>query len=183
MDSRSAAIAPPSGSGRTARWTIQRRCPQAPAPLGGKGRLFTITDLRVHHADLGVHVGPILVFSLDRNAHSTKELVQLRRQLELSQQQLAQWLNVSLVSVSRWERGRGHPSSREARTLARLSELAAAVGERLTPKEMARFFGEPHEDLYNDRPVDVLSNEIGYRAVRHLLERLLNAEYARRTQA
>jgi putative toxin-antitoxin system antitoxin component (TIGR02293 family) len=107
-----------------------------------------------------------------------KELVQLRRQLELSQQQLAHWVNVSLVSVSRWERGQGQPSPREARTLARLAELVAAAGNRLTPKEMTRFFGEPHEDLYHDRPVDVLASEIGYRAVRHLLERLLNAEYA-----
>ena len=109
---------------------------------------------------------------------SSKEIVRLRQQLLLSQQQLAQWLNVSLVSISRWERDRGRPSAREARTLARLAELVAAVGSRLTPKEMTRFFGEPHEDLYNDRPVDVLATEIGYRIVRHMLERLLNAEYA-----
>jgi hypothetical protein len=53
-------IAPLSASGRTAGWTIQRRFPQALAPRGGPGRLFTITDL-------GVHVGPIRVFSSDRN--------------------------------------------------------------------------------------------------------------------
>lgn len=135
-----------------------------------------LKKLREQHATpgpLGAEVPRAKVRDL-----SAKEFVQLRRQLELSQQQLAQWLNVSLVSVSRWERGHGHPSAREARTLARLAELVAAVGDRLTPKEMTRFFGEPHEDLYNDRPVDVLASEIGYRAVRHLVERLLNAEYA-----
>src|SRR5688572_13163483 len=36
----------------------------------GEGRLFTIPDLRVHHADLGVHVAPILAFTLDRSGCS-----------------------------------------------------------------------------------------------------------------
>lgn len=137
------------------------------------GDLKKLREQSVTPGPLGVEVPRAKVRDLP-----AKELVQLRRQLELSQQQLAHWLNVSLVSVSRWERGYGHPSPREARTLARLAELVAAVGDRLTPKEMTRFFGEAHEDLYNDRPVDVLASEIGYRAVRHLLERLLNAEYA-----
>jgi hypothetical protein len=53
-------------------------------PVRGQGRLFTITDLRVHHPDLGVHhersgcsrcvdpsvhVRPIQAFSLGRYAH------------------------------------------------------------------------------------------------------------------
>jgi len=49
MDSCSAAIAPLSVSGRTARWTIQRRYPSGTRPRG-QGRLFTITDLGVHIA-------------------------------------------------------------------------------------------------------------------------------------
>jgi hypothetical protein len=69
MDSRSVAIAPLSISERTARWTIQRRCRRAAAPWG-QGRLFTITELRVHHADLGVHDGPIPMFTLHRSGCS-----------------------------------------------------------------------------------------------------------------
>jgi len=52
------------------------------------------------------------------------------------------------------------------------------VGDRLTPQELVRFFGEPHEDLYADRPVEVLATELGYRTVRYLLEGLLTGEYA-----
>lgn len=135
-----------------------------------------LKGLRDRHATaglLGVAISPSRVRDL-----TPKEIVELRRQLHLSQQQLAEWLNVSLVSVSRWERNHGHPGAREARTLARLAEMVNAAHSRLAPKEMVRLFGEPHEDIYNDRPVDVLASELGYRAVRQILERLLTGEYA-----
>lgn len=135
-----------------------------------------LKDLRDRHATAGL-LGAAIPRSQVRDL-SPKEIVELRRQLRLSQQQLADWLNVSLVSVSRWERNQGHPPAREARTLARLAELVNAAPNRLTPREMVRLFAEPHEDLYNDRPVDVLATEFGYRAVRQILERLLTGEYA-----
>jgi hypothetical protein len=65
MDSRSAAIAPLSVSGRTARWTIQRRCLQAPAPLGRVACLrspiyvFTMPIVLFSMTDPGVHLAPI----------------------------------------------------------------------------------------------------------------------------
>jgi len=83
MDSRSAAIAPPFGLGADGALDHPASLPSGARPPG-QGRLFTITDLRVHHADravqhdrsgcspcsdLGVHVRPIWVFTLDRNAH------------------------------------------------------------------------------------------------------------------
>ncbi len=134
-----------------------------------------LKDLRDRHASAGL-LGAAIPRLQVRDL-SPKEIVQLRRQLRLSQQQLADWLNVSLVSVSRWERNQGHPGGREARTLARLAELVNATQNRLAPKEMVRLFAEPHEDLYNDRPVDVLASELGYRAARQILERLLTGEY------
>src|SRR5207245_395228 len=56
-------------------WSGRRAGPSSVAadgrpPPGGQGRLFTITDLRVHHADLGVHDGPILLFTLRRSGCS-----------------------------------------------------------------------------------------------------------------
>lgn len=107
-----------------------------------------------------------------------EEIRELREQLGLTQEQLANWLGVSWVSISRWERNQGRPAVRESRTLARLIELLHVVGKRLTPEEMARFFGEPHEDLFHDRPVDVLATELGYRAVRDILEGLLTGAYS-----
>lgn len=135
-----------------------------------------LKDLRDRHATAGL-LGPPIPRSQVRDL-SSKEIVELRRKLCLSQQQLADWLNVSLVSVSRWERDQGHPGIREARTLTRLAEMVNAPQNRLTPREMVRLFANPHEDLYNDRPVDVLATELGYRAVRRILERLLTGEYA-----
>jgi hypothetical protein len=38
--------------------------------LPGEGRLFTIPDLGVHHADPGLRVAPILVFTLGRSAQA-----------------------------------------------------------------------------------------------------------------
>ncbi len=108
---------------------------------------------------------------------SPKDIAGLRQRLTLSQQELAKWLDVSLVSVSRWERDQGRPPAREAKILARLAELVDRVGDRLKPDELVRLLGSSHEDLYNDRPVDVLSTELGYRAVRSMLEGLLTGEY------
>ena len=65
MESRSAAIAPLS-FGADGALDHPASLPQAPAP-GEQGRLFTITDLRVHHPDPGVHHGPILVFTCARS--------------------------------------------------------------------------------------------------------------------
>jgi hypothetical protein len=65
MDSRSAAIAPLSGSGRTARWPIQRRYPQAPAPQGRVAcspspiYVFTMPIVLFTMTDPGVHLAPI----------------------------------------------------------------------------------------------------------------------------
>lgn len=135
-----------------------------------------LKELRAQHAAPGP-LGSAIARSKLRHL-SSQELVGLRKRLGLSQEQLAQWLDVSWVSVSRWERDRGHPAAREARILARLAEIVETVGDRLTPQELVRFFGEPHEDLYADRPVEVLATELGYRTVRHLLEGLLTGEYA-----
>ncbi len=121
-------------------------------------------------------LGPVIPASRLRYL-SSKEIAALRQRLGLSQQELAEWLDMSLVSISRWERDQGHPSAREAKILARLAELVDRTDGRLRPDELVRFFGSPHEDLYNERPVDVLSTEIGYRAVRSTLKGLLAGEY------
>src|SRR5207245_10635295 len=56
MDSRSAATAPLSAAGADGLLDHPVSPAQAPAPfVQGQSRLFTITDLRVHHPDLGVH--------------------------------------------------------------------------------------------------------------------------------
>jgi hypothetical protein len=76
MDSRSAAIAPPFVSGADSALDHPASRPQASAPSRER-RLFTITDLRVHHpdlgvhdADLGVHLAPIFAFTFDRSGRS-----------------------------------------------------------------------------------------------------------------
>ena len=86
MDSRSAAIAPLSRSGRTARWPIQRRCLSGARPLRAGSPvhhhrstcfmrpigLFTMDRSRCSPcADPSVHVGPIWVFALDRNPRTS----------------------------------------------------------------------------------------------------------------
>jgi len=70
MESRSVAIAPLSGLGADGALDHPASLPTGGRPLGGQGRLFTITDLRVHHADLGVHDGPIPMFTLRRSGCS-----------------------------------------------------------------------------------------------------------------
>src|SRR6202795_1381078 len=74
MESRSAAIAPLSHLGRTARWTTQRRCLSSAHPPWGRVAcsrspiyLFTMPIWLFTMTDPGVHLAPIRAFTLDRS--------------------------------------------------------------------------------------------------------------------
>jgi hypothetical protein len=75
MDSRSVAIAPLSSAGAGDALDHPASPPQAPAPRPGAASpgqrsrspiyVFTIPILAFTMSDLGVHVGPIQVFTID----------------------------------------------------------------------------------------------------------------------
>lgn len=107
-----------------------------------------------------------------------KDVTELRQKLNLSRKKFKGWLKVSRISIAWWEDGRRPIPERPLRIIARLRELTDAAGDKLTTDEFHKFFTNPHSDLYGDRPVDVLTTEIGYRAVRSLLNNLLEREHS-----
>jgi len=54
----------------------------------------------------------------------------IRTALQLTQEQLAQRMGVSFVTVSRWELGKSKPSSMARRQLERLANMVSATAKR-----------------------------------------------------
>jgi len=87
----------------------------------------------------------------------------IREKTRLSQEQLAQLLGTSWVSVSRWERKVTKPSSTAALRLQRLTELLDRIGKALPPEEVPRFLRTAHPLLRGYRPIDLLESDYSFR--------------------
>ena len=79
------------------------------------------------------------------NTEMTGQLIaERRRELGLSQMELAEQLHVTDKAVSRWETGRGMPSVDMLEPLAEILELSVSEllgGKRLTPEELPKTAG------------------------------------------
>ncbi len=86
----------------------------------------------------------------------------IRHKSGLSQEQLAQLLGTSWVSVSRWEREISQPSARSRSRLDRLDQLMKHVGEALPKAEIPRFLHTAQPLLRGYRPVDLLDSDYAF---------------------
>ena len=59
------------------------------------------------------------------NIYLSDKLKELRNQRNISQEKLAQYLNVSFQAVSKWENGTSDPSTSNLIAIAKLFELSA----------------------------------------------------------
>jgi transcriptional regulator with XRE-family HTH domain len=87
----------------------------------------------------------------------------IRVKTGLSQEQLAQLLGTSWVSVSRWERRITKPSSTASARLQRLTELLDRIGRGLPREDVPRFLQTAHPLLRGYRPIDLLDNDYSFR--------------------
>ncbi len=87
----------------------------------------------------------------------------IREKTGLSQEQLAQLLGTSWVSISRWERKVAKPSSAAAARLRRLGELLVRIGSALPHEEIPRFLRTAQPLLRGYRPIDLLDSEYSFR--------------------
>lgn len=106
-----------------------------------------------------------------------RDIKNIRKKFNISQERLASLLGVSWVTVSRWERNINHISDKESKIIGRISKILEISNNRMTHIELIRVFISPHPDLYGDCPSDAISTELGYRAVRNILEGLLIRKY------
>lgn len=86
----------------------------------------------------------------------------LRQKAKLSQEQLAQLLGISWVSVSRWEREVAEPSPEAKIRLHRLLELVERIGKALPADELPRFLQTPHPLLRGYRPIELLESDYSF---------------------
>ena len=82
----------------------------------------------------------------------------LRARAKLSQEGLANLLDTSWVSVSRWERSVTKPSPGAQARLERLAKLVARIGDALPADELPRFLQTPQPLLRGYRPLDLLQS-------------------------
>lgn len=68
------------------------------------------------------------------------DLKAIRKHAGLSQEQLAQLLKTSWVTISRWERGVAQPSHASAQRLERLTEVLQRIGQALPKEEVSIFY-------------------------------------------
>jgi len=73
-----------------------------------------------------------------------EKLTQLRKQKDLTQEQLAEKLYVSRTAISKWESGRGYPSIDSLKTIAAF--FSVTVDELLSAEEIITIAKENNED-------------------------------------
>jgi transcriptional regulator with XRE-family HTH domain len=86
----------------------------------------------------------------------------IRKHAGLSQEQLAQLLKTSWVTISRWERGVAQPSHASAQRLERLTEVLQRIGQALPKEKVSMFLQTPHPLLRGYRPIDLLDSDYGF---------------------
>jgi DNA-binding XRE family transcriptional regulator len=93
---------------------------------------------------------------------SSKEIRHLRRKAGLSQEKLAQVLDISWPSISRWEREQASPRGEARLRLRRLNELVQQIGNALTPEDIWRFLDTRQTLLKGHRPAELLHSDYGF---------------------
>ena len=103
---------------------------------------------------------------------------QLRRKVNLSQEEMARLLGTSWVTVSRWERKRAVPRSEARALLHRLQRLLERIGDSLPQDELLRFLLTPHPLLRGYKPVDLLQSDYSFEDLVNFVESAKSGDMA-----
>ncbi len=106
------------------------------------------------------------------------DLGQLRRKVNLSQEEMARLLGTSWVTVSRWERKRAVPRSEARARLGRLQRLLERIGDSLPEDELLRFLLTPHPLLRGYKPVDLLQSDYSFEDLVNFIESAKSGDMA-----
>ena len=106
------------------------------------------------------------------------DLGQLRRKVNLSQEEMARLLGTSWVTVSRWERKRAQPRSEAGARLRRLRRLLERIGDSLHQDELLRFLLTPHPLLRGYKPVDLLQSDYSFEDLVNFVESAKSGDMA-----
>lgn len=94
--------------------------------------------------------------------------------LQMSQEAFARLLEVSVATVSRWEREAVTPDTYLDAKLRRLERVAEKLGESMPGERLAKWLQGPNPDLKGLPPVDLLGSEYGARKLDDMIEQLMH---------
>jgi transcriptional regulator with XRE-family HTH domain len=98
------------------------------------------------------------------------KLKKFRKHYGLSQESVAQYIEASWPSVSRWERGEAKPVAAMEARLSRVIRLGEALKGVIHPDSLDSFLTSPHPLLRNLPPVDLLQSEYSFRDLMEFVE-------------
>ena len=94
----------------------------------------------------------------------------LRKELHLSQEEMAHLLGVTVTTLSRWANDRvAEPDPAHQERIATLMDLVAEAKKAIRPEGVAWWFRTPHPYLSDLSPLDLLPSLSGMAKVRSML--------------
>jgi len=95
-----------------------------------------------------------------------------RKSLDLSQEELANILNVSMQTVSRWERGVNRLSRLSKDRVEEINNLVKSALRTMKRKEAERWLTEPNAKLDGKTPLEYASNPRGRERIMDILRKI-----------
>lgn len=95
-----------------------------------------------------------------------------RKSLDLSQEELANILNVSMQTVSRWERGVNRLSRLSKDRVEEINNLVKSALRIMKRKEAERWLTEPNAKLDGKTPLEYASNPRGRERIMDILRKI-----------
>ena len=107
-----------------------------------------------------------------RSSKKPAASVQLREKLGLSRALLGRLLKVSENTIFRWDIGKVQPDPISRQKLEHLATLCELLSTVKPVAEIAGWLEQPHADLDNFRPIDLIDSEFGRRRLHQVVERM-----------
>ena len=96
---------------------------------------------------------------------------ELRRFLQLSQEDYARLVDVTVRTVVRWEVGATEPNPATAEKVEYLLRLSKSLGKLIERRHIAQWLKTPNPEFLNQPPLDLVRSEYGRRVLEQEVER------------
>lgn len=106
-----------------------------------------------------------------------KRLENIKDRSGVSAREVAQLLDTTPQTVSRWQTGRSSPQPQSLDRLLRLEWLADQLGQFYPPDEARLWLFSPHPELEGERPADLIARG-RIEEVLAIIDRMQSAAYS-----